>query len=363
MTRQIFHTGGGLYDKPRRVVNLKYVLIASLLWGLSAPALAITPEALVQQVRGAENTVAFRGLRAHELERQNLHLSAKVDVLVKDANNSWLKMTLPAEVAGSQMATEEGKARLYFPKEKLLFASDNSAGVHFASIFKGKLAGPPERIFQHYTGVLLDHQTVAGRNCYVLDFTPKEGFRTPGRRYYIDQATLQILGEDRSWAPNLPAYFTSHYETFSVGTQPIALNVAKDSRRVELKAGEKNYYRTFSSVAAASQALKLKIPTPTWTPPHFELIGVEVGEIFGSVIVNLHYNDGLNEMTVLVRPVSNLWVGLLAGAFSFDLINKFSTFSFLAPYNYQQNQMGDVWSIAYGDLWPEELERTVKSLR
>lgn len=342
---------------------MKFALSLAILCVAGAPAWAITPEELVDEVLNAENKVPHRGVRAHELERQNLHLSAKIDVAVNDGQNSSIKLTFPQEVAGSQMATEQGKARLYFPKEKLLFSSDNGAGGHFASIFRGRITALPGRLFSHYSGVLLADQSVAGRACHVLDFAPKEGFRTPGRRYFIDKRTFQILGEERSWAPNLPPYFTSRFESFSVGRQATRLHVAKDSRKVELKAGDKNYYRPFASVREASKALGIQIPTPSWKPDNFELSGIEVGQIFGSVIVNFHYNDGLNEMTVLVRPISNLWVGLLAGAFSFDLINKFSTFSFLAPYNYQQNQMGETWAIAYGDLWPEELEKTVKSIR
>ncbi|MBI6545466.1 MAG: hypothetical protein HY692_01650 [Cyanobacteria bacterium NC_groundwater_1444_Ag_S-0.65um_54_12] len=342
---------------------------------LLEPASAITPLELVEQIQQHQGKVSFAGRRVQLLTRQTLSLRATMQVAYQDDQNYRVVILDPGKLANVNLWLKENRANIYFPAENLLFSNDNPSGAtEFTATILGQITTNPDLLYRNYDLQVYSEETskasslvtqAAGRDCYILNVTPKSGYLVPGHRYWIAKDNFQILREERTWGADLPPYFQSFYDEF-VPTRELdlAVRVVPDVNVVELKANSRdNSFVTYRTVPEAEKVLGASLWQPTFLPAGFALHGIQLPILYGSRMTLLSYTDGVNWLYVQYRAKPNLWVTLLAGAFALKLVAKFQEISFQAPYNYYGAEKGEVIVFSYGDLYPEELQRVGESLQ
>lgn len=338
---------------------------------LPSPAWAIpSPTELVQRTLDAQGSVAYTGTRTQLLTRQNLNLKASLRIFYHDAANYRVAVDEPTGLSGVNLWMKENRANVFFPSENLLFRNDNPSGSNeAASTIFGLVTSDPNLLQRNYTLRLLSdseepHDIVAMTPCYVLDAEPIRGYVTPGHRFWISRETYQVLREDRTWGRGLSPYFSSYFESY-VPTSQVDTSVGLPRARystVELQHDQKNSFVQFGTVEEAQKALNGKIDLPTYVPAGFRLYSIQVASFFGTHITLLHYTDGLNWMFVSYRPKPNMFLTLMAGAMALSLVDKMSSLCYQAPYNYAGVEKNNQYLYAYGDLYPDDLQKVVNSL-
>lgn len=340
------------------------LLILFLTTILALPATAATPtaEQLVDGWRRHKAT-SFTGKRAQDLARGDMKLHLKGQVTYRDPGNFQIRIVEPSSMSAMQLALRDGKSQFFFPEERLHFDNDNPAAREYAESILSHLTDRPDLLQKNYSLMVMGTDITALTPTYILDAAPFNGYRTPGRRFWLSRDEYQILREERRWAANLDPYFTSYYSDFQV-TPGATLNLpeAKDWRQMTLRAGTTNFFRWFPSMAEMQSAMNTRVPTPAFIPPGFELTDVSRGTFYGATMTTVRYTDGLNNFWVMSRPKTNVFVGLIAGQYAIGLMKKFQEIVYHLPYNYYMYETGDQWVYAYGDLYPSDLEAVAKSL-
>jgi hypothetical protein len=328
------------------------------------------PSELVQRAIQAEGSVPYTGLRIQHLTRQNLSLLARMRIFLQDDHNYRVTMEEPDTLAGVHLWMKDNKANVYFPGQNLLFQNDNPTGSNeAASTIFGLVSADPQALQRNYTlRILSDAEEpksiVAMTPCYVLDAEPIRGYVTPGHRFWISKQTYQVMKEERTWGRGVAPYFSSYFDDYtpqdrvdtSVGISRAHLN------SVQLQHDQKNSFVQYRSLEAAEKAIGGKVALPTYVPAGFQLHSIQFATLFGTRITLLHYTDGLNWLFVSYRPKPNMFLTLMAGAMALGLVDKMSALSYQAPYNYFGAEVHDQLLYAYGDLFPEDLQRVVGSL-
>lgn len=341
----------------------------TLLTTLPAWAQELTPPEIVQQVAAHANKVSFQGERTMEVYRQNnaKPLTGKVKVQYADLSNFNLKIQEPNTIAGIQFNMSNGVHSAYFPEEKLfLFNGDQSTAQLPYGVVLGHVSERPDLLKKNYTAVRMADDFVALTQAYVLDFQPVHGFnKTPGRRFWISHNTFQILREERFWDPNQGSYYKNYYEVFQpLDKKPTigALTQLDGFTQVNLNGKDKNSFMTYGTAAQAETQENIKILQPTYVPEGFELKNIQVFSLFGGRIQLQNYTDGLNELTVVIRPQQNFYVTLMMGLFSLNLIKKISDISHHIPSNYANRAGKEHIAVIFGDATPDELNKVSASL-
>ncbi len=348
----------------------KVALSASMVVSLAAPALAApAPAELVQRTLAAQGTVTYTGTRIQLLTRQNLSLKATMRVFFQDDRNYRVTVQDPTPLNGVNLWMKDNRANVFFPAENLLFKNDNPTGSNeAASTIFGLVSANAAQLQKNYSLRILSEsevpdQIVAMTPCYVLDVEPLRGYVTPGHRFWISRDSYQVLKEERTWGKGVAPYFTSYYEEFLPTSQvntAVGLPAAK-LNTVQLQQDQKNSFVAYKTVAEAEKAIGQKVLLPTYVPAGFQLHSLQFATLFGTRIALLHYTDGLNWMFVSYRPKPNMFLTLMAGAMALGLVDKFSNLSYQAPYNYFGAEKDNQLLYAYGDLYPEDLQRVVGS--
>lgn len=348
----------------------KAALAAGLTLTTTVPAWAApAPTELVQRTLAAQGSVAYTGTRIQLLTRQNLNLKATMRIFFQDDRNYRVTVQEPTALNGVNLWMKENRANVFFPAENLLLKNDNPSGSNeAASTIFGLVSANASQLQRNYSLRILSEtevpdQIVAMTPCYVLEAEPLRGYVTPGHRFWISRDTYQVLKEERTWGKGVTPYFSSYYEDFlptaqvntAVGLPATKLNT------VQLQQDQKNSFVAYKSVADAEKALGQKVDLPSYVPAGFQLHSLQFASLFGTRITLLHYTDGLNWMFVSYRPKPNLFLSLMAGAMALSLVDKFSNLSYQAPYNYFGAEKDNQLLYAYGDLYPEDLQRVVNS--
>lgn len=330
---------------------------------------APTPTELINRTIDAQGSVTFWGKRVQLLTRQTLNLRAEMKVFVQDNKNYRVTVEAPDTLSGVNLWMKDNKANVFFPMESLLFRNDNPTGSNEAAttIF-GQLTAP-QLLTRNYDLKILDatedlDDIVALTPCYILEATPKRGYSVPGHRFWISQDTYQVLKEERTWGKGLAPYFTSFYEDY-FPTKKVETEVANLPQKISTVALQKdkdNSFVEYKTVEAAEAAIKSKVPLPKHVPVGFQLHGIQFANFFGTRITQLHYTDGLNWMFVSYRPKPNMFITLMAGAFALSLLDKMGALSYQAPYNYAASEKNNQLLYAYGDLYPDDLNRVLGSI-
>lgn len=348
----------------------KVALSAGLTVTLAAPAWAApAPAELVQRTLAAQGSVTYTGTRIQLLTRQNLSLKATMRVFFQNDRNYRVTVQEPTALNGVNLWMKDNRANVFFPAENLLFQNDNPTGSNeAASTIFGLVSANPTLLQRNYSLRILSEaevpdQIVAMTPCYVLEVEPLRGYVTPGHRFWISQDSYQVLKEERTWGKGASPYFTSYYEDFLPTSQvntAVGLPAAK-LNTVQLQQDQKNSFVAYRTVAEAEKALGQKVLLPTYVPGGFQLHSLQFATLFGTRIALLHYTDGINWMFVSYRPKPNMFLTLMAGAMALGLVDKFSNLSYQAPYNYFGAEKDNQLLYAYGDLYPEDLQRVVGS--
>lgn len=349
----------------------KSALSAGLILAIAAPAWADpAPFELVQRTLAAQGAVTYTGTRVQLLTRQNLNLKATMRVFFQNDRNYRVTVQEPTPLNGVNLWMQDNRANVFFPAENLLFKNDNPTGSNeAASTIFGLVSANPGLLQRNYSLRILPEsevpdQIVAMTPCYVLEAEPLRGYVTPGHRFWISKDTYQVLKEERTWGRGVAPYFSSFYEDFlptsqvdtAVGLPGSKLNT------VQLQQDQKNSFVAYRSVSEAEQATGTHIALPTYVPAGFQLHSLQFASLFGTRITLLHYTDGLNWMFVSYRPKPNMFLTLMAGAMALGLVDKFSNLSYQAPYNYFGAEKDSQLLYAYGDLYPEDLQKVVGSV-
>jgi len=354
-----------------RIRRLLPALTALVLLVQSPVALADpAPMTLVQRVLDAAGTVPFTGIRLHHLVRQNLTLDATMRILHQDGQNYRVTIQDPTGLSGVNLWVQQNRAHVYFPAESLLFRNDNPSGSReAAATILGQLTTQPALLQRNYALRLLSpaeagETTVAFTPCHVLEAEPLRGYLTPAHRFWISQDSYQVMREERSWGRGLAPYFTSGYSEYTPtpGVDTAVPLPAKVST-VALQQDQANRYITYRTIAEAEAALGEAVPQPTYLPAGFVLDHIEFATFFGTRIALINYTDGLNWLFVSYRPKPNLFLTLMAGAMALGLVDKLTQLTYQSPFNYHGAEVGGQISFAYGDCYPEDLQKVVASLK
>lgn len=348
----------------------KVALSAGLTLSLVAPVWAApAPSELVQRTLAAQGSVAYTGTRIQLLTRQNLSLKATMRIFFQDDRNYRVTVQDPVALNGVNLWMKENRANVFFPAENLLFKNDNPSGSNeAASTIFGQVSANAKLLTRNYSLRILSEtevpdQIVAMTPCYVLEAEPVRGYVTPGHRFWISRESYQVLKEERTWGKGVPPYFSSFYEDFLPTSQvdtAVGLPASK-LNTVQLQQDQKNSFVAFKSVQEAEAAIGQKVELPNYVPGGFQLHSLQFASLFGTRITLLHYTDGLNWMFVSYRPKPNMFLTLMAGAMALGLVDKFSNLSYQAPYNYFGAEKDNQLLYAYGDLYPDDLQRVVGS--
>jgi hypothetical protein len=336
-----------------------------LIGGQSAQA--ITAFEIVEQALKHKETIGFEGQKQLEVSRLNSEpLRATANIRYADRQNYSLQISAPMGIAGIHFHMSKGVNSAFFPDEKLfLHAGGKDTSDMPESIILGQLTDNFQLLKQNYTAADVSEDFVTANPVWVLDFIPKNGFMTPRRRYWVEKETFQVLREERYWGTDQPAYSTAFYLTFKKQDKAVVIAplLAPDGvNMVNLSGKEKNTFLSYSSVADAEKKAQIKINYPTYIPTGFQLKYIQVFTIFGARIQLMNFTDGLNDLTITIRPQQNAFVTLLAGAASLNLIKKISDLSYQAPNNYFSRNGAKNVAVAFGDLHPDELKKVAESL-
>jgi hypothetical protein len=159
----------------------------------------------------------------------------------------------------------------------------------------------------------------------------------------------------------MASYFISEYNNFSTAAPTISLTIPREANKLKLTKGSPTTMVRYSSLEAAKADGKT-IFQPAKVPDGFKLKAVDVMSLYGTDIVLLRYNDGLNNAVVTYRTKNNAFLTLMAGAFALSLVDKISALSYHAPNNYAVVEKGDTYVYAYGDLWVDALKQVADSV-
>lgn len=331
---------------------------------ISLPAVAApTADDLINGWQQHQQT-GFTGNRVQDLQRGDLKLHLTGKVVYQDPSNFQIRITQPAGMASMELALRNNKSQFFFPEERLHFDNDNPAAREYAEGILSHLTDRPDLLKRNYSLMVMGDDITALTPTVILDAVPNNGYRTPGRRFWISKRTFQILREERRWTSNADPYFTSYYTDFNV--DPKAAPKLPDStgwRRMILRAGTTNFYNWFPNMGELTKSTGKTILQPYYTPAGFELADVSSGSFYGTVIQSMRYTDGLNNLWVMIRPNTNVFVGLIAGQYSLSLMKRFQDIVFNLPYNYNMQETNGTWVYAYGDLYPEDLLAVGRSVR
>src|SRR5690606_18182266 len=116
----------------------------------------------------------------------------------------------------------------------------------------------------------------------------------PGRRIWVAKDTGVIMKEERYWSQDMAAYFQSEYNDFRLNQPPtVALTIPKEANKLKLAKGSPTNMTRYATIEAAKADGKA-IYAPARVPTGFSLKAVDVMSLYGTDIVLLRYNDGLN---------------------------------------------------------------------
>jgi outer membrane lipoprotein-sorting protein len=342
----------------------KYLLPAlmAVITGLPAAAATWTPDQLIDGWVQHQQ-VGFTGNRVQDLARGDMKLHLTGKVIYRDPGNFQISITNPPGMKAMQLALQSHKSQFFFPEERLHFDNDNPAAREYAESILSHLTDRPDLLRKNYSLLVMGDDITALTPTVILDAAPTNGYRTPGRRFWLSKERFQILREERRWASNMEPYFTSYYTDFDFA--PAAALKLPDStgwRRMILRQGTVNSFRWYPTMGELNQATGANLPMPSYTPPGFELADVSTGAFYGTQINVMRYTDGLNNLWVMVRPSTNIFVGLIAGQFALSLMKRFQDIVYNLPYNYQMHETNGTWVYAYGDLYPEDLKAVAQSV-
>jgi outer membrane lipoprotein-sorting protein len=329
---------------------------------LPAHAATLTPDQLIDGWMKNQQ-VSFTGNRVQDLTRgeMKLHLTGKV--VYQDPGNFQIRITNPPGMKAMQLALRDHKSQFFFPEEKLHFDNDNPAAREYAESILSHLTDRPDLLKRQYSLLVMGDDITALTPTVILDAAPTNGYRTPGRRFWLSKQNFQILREERRWASNMDPYFTSYYTDFAFEPKAqVDLPDSKGWRRMILREGTVNSFRWYRSMTALNQATGKSLPLPSYIPPGFELADVSSGQFYGTTIQSMRFTDGLNNLWVMVRPSTNVFVGLIAGQYSLSLMKRFQDIVYNLPYNYQMYESNGTWVYAFGDLYPEDLAAVARSV-
>lgn len=343
------------------------VVVATSAPAAVAQAAATTPAQVIALAIRSEGKTPFKAVRTQQVIRQDmvLHADAKVD-FVADSRYQ-IALTSPKDIDGLNLVIDKNALTLFFPKEKLLFQSDIAAGSEEAKdLILGKLTADPAALSRNYKVTLAPElDIVALYPCYKLILEPAAGLgpnSPPGRRLWVSKDNGVIMKEERFWSNDMASYFQSEYRNFSrTQTPEVKLTIPKEANKLKLTKGAPTNMTRYATVAAAKADGKI-VYAPGRVPAGFSLKAVDVMSLYGTDIVLLRYNDGLNNMTVTYRTKNNAFLTLMAGAFALSLVDKISALSYHAPNNYAVIEKGDTYVYAYGDMWVDALKQIAESV-
>lgn len=360
-------------ERPAMIRTRRFVPALLALPALLTPVPAFAdpaPMTIVQRVLDAAGSVPFTGVRLHHLVRQNLTLDATMRIFHQDGQNYRVTIQEPSGLSGVNLWVQQNRAHVYFPAESLLFRNDNPSGSReAAATMMGQVTTQPGLLQRNYALRLLGPEeagdtTVALTPCHVLEAEPIRGYLTPAHRFWISKDSYQIMREERTWGRGLAPYFTSGYsEYFPSGKVDTSVPLPAKVSTVALQQDLSNRYVLYRTVAEAETALGAPVPQPAFLPAGFQLDHLEFATFFGTRIALLHYTDGLNWLFVSYRPKPNLFLTLMAGAMALGLVDKLSQLTYQSPFNYHGAEVDGQIAFAYGDCYPEDLQRVVASLK
>lgn len=329
-------------------------------------AVDATPAQVIALAMRNDGKTPFKATRSQQVIRQDmvLHADAKVDFA--SPSRYQIALTNPKEINGLNLVLDQNKMTAYFPKEKLLFQSDIPAGSEeVKDLIMGKLTDDPSALSRNYKVTLApEMDVVALYPCYKLILEPIHGLgpsAPPGRRIWVAKETGVIMKEERYWSPDMASYFISEYSNFSTAAPTIALTIPREANKLKLTKGSPTTMVRYASIEAAKADGKTLFQ-PAKVPDGFKLKAVDVMSLYGTDIVLLRYNDGLNNLVVTYRTKNNAFLTLMAGAFALSLVDKISALSYHAPNNYAVVEKGDTYVYAYGDLWVDALKQVADSV-
>lgn len=356
-----------LWKRPHPMLAAALVATMALTMAPKAEAAVdATPAQVIALAMRNDGKTAFKATREQQVIRQDmvLHADAKVDFA--SPSRYQIAITNPKEINGLNLVLDQNKMTAYFPKEKLLFQSDSPAGSEeVKDLIMGKLTDDPAALSRNYKVTLApEMDVVALYPCYKLILEPSKGLgpnAPPGRRIWVSKETGMIMKEERYWSADMASYFISEYKNFSTAAPSIALTIPREANKLKLTKGSPTTMTRYASLDAAKADGKT-IYAPTTVPDGFKLKAIDVMSLYGTDIVIIRYNDGLNNMAVTYRTKSNAFLTLMAGAFALSLVDKISALSYHAPNNYAFAEKGDTYVYAYGDLWVDALKQVANSV-
>jgi outer membrane lipoprotein-sorting protein len=325
-----------------------------------------TPAQVIALAMRSEGKTPFKATRTQQVIRQDMVLHADAKVNFASPTKYQIALTNPKEIDGLNLVLDQNKLTAFFPKEKLLFQSDIPAGSEeVKDLVMGKLTDDPASLSRNYKVTLAPQMDiVALYPCYKLILEPAKGLgptAPPGRRLWVAKETGVIMKEERYWSNEMASYFISEYNNFSTAAPTISLTIPREANKLKLAKGSPTNMVRYPSLEAAKADGKT-IYAPTFVPDGFKLRAVDVMSLYGTDIVLVRYNDGLNNLTVTYRTKNNAFLTLMAGAFALSLVDKISALSYHAPNNYAFAEKGDTYVYAYGDLWVDALKQVANSV-
>lgn len=363
-------------------------LATALILGTQAlPAMAISPQEIVQGMAAQTTAEGFTGIRTlivHRTDTAALQATAKV--AFADRNNYDIEITGPDSIRGIKFHMKNGVNSAYFPDEKLhLIQGGPNTSYMPERVILSLLPQKTALLESNYDVKLIREEGISGNLAYVVDFIPKHKTTqksadgkdqtmalTPRRRYWLEKNTFHVIKESRYWDSVNPngswnfsetPYSEAGYSTFTHGPKPTIpdLTPAGQLNKVNLSGKEKNSFLTYNSLAAAQQA-GISVNLPSYIPQGFQLKDIQVFSLFGAQIKVLNFTDGLNDLMITIRPQQNAFVTLMAGAFSLNLIKKITDLSAQAPNNYFSTNNEKFIAVSFGDVMPSELQRVVVNM-
>jgi len=346
-----------------RILNIVIITVALFLPCIYTFAQTIEPRELIKNVNASFGKNSFTGIKNQQVIRQDMTLNAKADVVFMNKNNFQITLKDPISVNGIMFYTDDSKLVAYLP-DSLYFFNTSKTGIDIPiEVILGKVTNDITLLENNYSAVLMNNDKIGKRNTYVLDLQPRNGFNTPGRRYWIDQENYQILRQERYWDPNYASYFTSYYEEINFeNVSKISFTPKSNIKNIDFNPKKDNFFESYINAANAEKSCKQKIFLPSTLPSGFLLKDIQVIRLFETNIIMLYYSDGLNSLWVTYRKEANFFLTLAAGIFSLSLLQKLGDLSYHIPYNYYSNKKDNNLVIAFGDLFPEDMEKVVNSL-
>lgn len=368
----------------KRFTRPSHLLLALLLM-LSqqpAPASAMPQPPLALALTRQSEPQPFTGIRQIKVQRQNhVYSVTRVNVNYADDDDFELVLTEPSSLGGMQIKTVNGATSAYFPSEKLVF--DSFAFPLAGRTLLNLLSSRQELIGQNYELKLLNKDVlVNGKHTYLVEFSPKNLTLdkdnktplalTPRRRCWLDQSSLQVMREerywdwvnaDRSWNLNPDPYFVSAYDSYTPSARPVISPQQQLAGVRTLHLSGQSGRLSYPNAKEALTREGATIALPAYLPKGFMLVDIQLLNVSGLRVQLQNYTDGVNDLMVAVLPQLNSMQGFFSNGISFGLLDKLSTLSYQAPYNYF-DASGENWMAeVFGDITPVELERVARSLK